>query len=452
MAQASRDNNYVPALLGVSSSDSTTPLNTTVDPSTGRLRISATLSSPLTVAQGGTGNTTFTPYAVITAGTTATGAFQNVSGLGSVGEVLTSNGAGQLPTWQAVGAGSGANTALSNLASVAINTTLVSDTDNTDDLGSAAVSWKDAYVRTVKFDGSTSGTTTLIPTAIAGTTTLTLPAVTAEVTALGNAVEGSGSIVLATSPNLTTPNIGVATATSVNKVAFTAPASAATLTIADGKTLTANNSITLAGTDSTVMTFPSTSATIARTDAANTFTGASTASAWVLTAPTITTSIVPTSNDGAALGSTSNMFSDAFLASGAVVNFNNGDVTLTHSSNLLTLAGGQFTFGANTAYFVETDNGNSGTADTIDWTLSNKQKSTLTGNVTYTFTAPGGPASLILKVLTGAGSFTATWPAAVKWAGGTAPTITTTASRMDLICFYYDGTNYWGTYSQNYTP
>ena len=45
------------------------------------------------------------------------------------------------------------------------------------------------------------------------------------------------------------------------------------LAIAAGKTLTASNSLTLAGTDSTVMTFPSTSATIARTDAGNTFTG-----------------------------------------------------------------------------------------------------------------------------------------------------------------------------------
>ena len=52
------------------------------------------------------------------------------------------------------------------------------------------------------------------------------------------------------------------TATSINKVAITAPATSATLTIADGKTLTANNSIILAGTDSTTMTFPATSASI----------------------------------------------------------------------------------------------------------------------------------------------------------------------------------------------
>lgn len=59
----------------------------------------------LAVPRGGTGNSTFTPYSVICAGTTATGAFQNVSGVGASGEVLTSNGAGALPTWQANASG-----------------------------------------------------------------------------------------------------------------------------------------------------------------------------------------------------------------------------------------------------------------------------------------------------------------------------------------------------------
>lgn len=100
----------------------------------------------------------------------------------------------------------------------------------------------------------------------------------------------------------------------------------------------------------------------------------------------------------------------------------------------------------------EVDDGNSGTADTIDWSAGSAHKSTLTGNVTYTFSNPVTGGAYALRVLTGAGSFTATWPATVKWAGGTAPTITTTASRMDLINFYYDGTNYYGSYTQNYTP
>ena len=79
-----------------------------------------------------------------------------------------------------------------------------------------------------------------------------------------------------TSPTLVTPTLGVATATSVNKVAITAPATGATLTLADGKTLTVNNSITFSGTDATTMTFPATDASIARIDAAQTFTGTQT--------------------------------------------------------------------------------------------------------------------------------------------------------------------------------
>lgn len=59
--------------------------------------------------------------------------------------------------WYGPGGSGGANTALSNLASVAINTSLISDADNADDLGSSANAWKDVYVKRVLADGSTSG-------------------------------------------------------------------------------------------------------------------------------------------------------------------------------------------------------------------------------------------------------------------------------------------------------
>jgi hypothetical protein len=93
---------------------------------------------------------------------------------------------------------------------------------------------------------------------------------------------GTGALVFATTPTLVTPVLGVATATSINKMAITAPATSSTLAIADGKTFTVNHSITLAGTDTTTMTFPATSATIARTDAAQTFTGNQTFSGAVI--------------------------------------------------------------------------------------------------------------------------------------------------------------------------
>ena len=65
-------------------------------------------ATPVTVPFGGTGNTSFTAYAVICGGTTSTGALQAIASLGSSGQVLTSNGAGALPTWQASGGGGGA--------------------------------------------------------------------------------------------------------------------------------------------------------------------------------------------------------------------------------------------------------------------------------------------------------------------------------------------------------
>jgi hypothetical protein len=52
------------------------------------------------------------------------------------------------------------------------------------------------------------------------------------------------------------------------------------------------------------------------------------------------TSLAPGANDGIALGTATVSWADLFLASGAVVGFNNGDVTLTHSADTLTLAGG----------------------------------------------------------------------------------------------------------------
>lgn len=66
---------------------------------------------------------------------------------------------------------------------------------------------------------------------------------------------GTGSLVFSTSPTLTTPNIGVATAVSVNKLSITAPATGSTLTIADGKTLTANNTLIFTGTDASSIAF-----------------------------------------------------------------------------------------------------------------------------------------------------------------------------------------------------
>jgi hypothetical protein len=98
----------------------------------------------------------------------------------------------------------------------------------------------------------------------------------------------------------------------------------------------------------------------------------------------------PTTNDGAALGTASLMWSDLFLADGSVINFNNGDMTLTHSSNTLTVAGGTFATAALTATTI---NG-VGTA-TIDGDLTFTGAQSITtsaGNLTIT---PAGGQTII---------------------------------------------------------
>jgi len=60
----------------------------------------ANVTGTVAVANGGTGATTATAYAVQCGGTTSTGAHQSVISVGTSGQVLTSNGAGALPTFQ----------------------------------------------------------------------------------------------------------------------------------------------------------------------------------------------------------------------------------------------------------------------------------------------------------------------------------------------------------------
>lgn len=93
--------------------------------------------------------------------------------------------------------------------------------------------------------------------------------------------------------------------------------------------------------------------------------------------------------------------------------------------------------------------GNSSTAQTLSLTNGTVQTCTLTGNCTFTMPTATAGKSFILILSTGAGSFTGTFTS-VKWPSNTAPTITTTASRWDILTFVADGTNWYGNYAQAY--
>ena len=134
---------------------------------------------------------------------------------------------------------------------------------------------------------------------------------------LTNGTTGSGEVVLQNSPSLVTPTLGHATATSINKITITPPATGATITIddgktfvaansitvsgVDGKTLTVDNSLALAGTDGTTMTFPGTSDTVVGEAAAQTLTnktlnGATIAASSTVTGALVTSSAINASN------------------------------------------------------------------------------------------------------------------------------------------------------------
>lgn len=113
-----------------------------------------------------------------------------------------------------------------------------------------------------------------------------------------------------------------------------------------------------------------------------------------------------------------------------------------------TIEAGTFTNG----YTEEVNTANTSTAYTIDLANGTLQILTLTGSATITMPTATAGKSFIVNLKTGAGSFTCTF-SGVKWAGGTAPTITTTASRQDIFSFFADGTNWYGVVvGQNYTP
>jgi hypothetical protein len=92
--------------------------------------------------------------------------------------------------------------------------------------------------------------------------------------------------------------------------------------------------------------------------------------------------------------------------------------------------------------------GNSGTSTTLALTTGSVQTVTLSGNCTFTMPAATAGASITL-ILTQGGTFTATFTG-VLWAGGTAPTITATSSKVDILVFVSNGTSWFGTASQNH--
>jgi len=92
---------------------------------------------------------------------------------------------------------------------------------------------------------------------------------------------------------------------------------------------------------------------------------------------------------------------------------------------------------------------------TLALTNGTVQTATLTASTACTFTMPTATAGksfiLLLKQAASTGNGTATFTG-VKFGTAGAPTITATAGKMDILTFVADGTNWYGSIAQGYTP
>lgn len=93
-----------------------------------------------------------------------------------------------------------------------------------------------------------------------------------------------------------------------------------------------------------------------------------------------------------------------------------------------------------------------GSAFTLNLSNGTIQKFTTNANMTLTLPASTAGKSFVVMVVYG-GVHTLTWssPSTLKWVGGTTPTATSVAGKIDIFSFFQDGTNTYGTvYGQNF--
>jgi hypothetical protein len=199
--------------------------------------------------------------------------------------------------------------------------------------------------------------------------------------------------------------------------------------VANSSTITLGGNLTLSGAYTTTLTVTATTAiTLPTTGTLATLAGSETLTNKTLTSPVIGTIVntgtltLPTSTDTLVGRATTDTLTNKTLTNPTITNY------------------------TETLYTANTS-----TAIAIALTNGTVQQLTLTANTTITMpTAVSGKSFIIMLKQDGTGSRTVAW-STVVWAGGTAPTVTSTASKQDIYSFFSDGTNWYGvTVGQNY--
>jgi hypothetical protein len=173
---------------------------------------------------------------------------------------------------------------------------------------------------------------------------------------------------------------------------------------------------------------------------------------------TVTGDITVTGNDIKSSSAT------AITMSGADVTVA-GDLTVTgndiksSSATAMSMSGADVSMQGNTSFKNYTEGvvaiGTVGASHTFDLANGTVQTATLTSGTAATFTMPtatAGKSFVFFVKQPASGSTTTATFTGVKFSGGTAPTITATLGRLDVISFFADGTNWYGSFIQNFTP
>lgn len=431
MADAYRDQNDVPTLIAASSADGKTPVRLYADPTTHRLLIDLP----------GGGGTVTSVDATVPTGLTVSGVPITTSG--TIAIALQSGYV--IPTTASLA------TYVVGPASATDNAVARFDTTTGKLIQNSAVLIADTTgiisgTQGVTFSGSTSGTIALVPTAIAGTNTITLPASTGTV-ALTSDIPS----------NVVTAAATFATDESILRSDGTSRGAQATSTNA---TLTDAGALTLASLATAAGFAPTSSTATGNRLYLPTTNTLGLAINGTGTIQLTSSALSPVTNDIAALGTTALGWADLFSATGFTWNISNGNWVATHTSGVLTVGTGdlRISVAGTNADSVVTNNGTQ--------TLANKRNTpritTIVSSATPTVNSDGCDAVTITALATAITSMTTnlsgtptnfqtlifrikddgtaraiTWGASFV-AEGTALPTTTVISKVLTVGFIYD--------------